>query len=143
MTNIKPFIKRIGAYVIDLMIVLVLGTIITSIPIFSKNVDKYQKIYDEYVLEYNEYTDYLELLKESYKDEKITAEEYNKLIEIETYKEIIISKYNDNEFSKGEYNKSVEEINEQFNGVVGDYDYILSKEGIYNSITTLTIIVIM
>lgn len=142
MTNIKPLIKRVGAYVIDLIIVLILGSLITSIPLFNKNMDEYQEIYDEYVVEYNEYTEYLTLLQESYKDEEISEEEYNKLMEVEAYKAKVTSKYEDNKISKGEYNEIVEDINTQFNEVVNSYNYILGKEGISNSIITLTITIL-
>lgn len=137
MTNIKPLMKRVCAYLIDLFIVLTLASLVSSIPALNKGMNDYQKIYNEYVVEYEEYTNYLTLLEESYEDEEITEEEYIKLAEIETYKEKLTSRYEDNKISKGEYNEIIEEINAQFNEVVNDYNYLISKEGISNSIITL------
>lgn len=137
MTNLKPLMKRICAYIIDLFLVLIIASLVSSIPVLNKNMDDYQNTYEEYEVEYNEYIDYLELLEEAYKDEEITEEEYNKIVEIEAYKEIIKDKYEDNKISKGEYKEIIEEVNEEFNEIVEDYDYELSKTGVSNSVITL------
>ena len=138
MTNIKPLMKRICAYMIDMIVVLILATLVSNIPVFTKGMEDYQKTYTKYEEEYTEYSEYLELLKESYTDEELSEEEYTKLTEVITYKEIIASKYDDNNISKGEYKEIVNSINEQFDKVVADYNYILGKEGISNSIITLS-----
>lgn len=137
MTNIRPLMKRVCAYIIDLFIVLIIATLISSIPLLNKGTEDYQKTYDEYEKEYNEYTEYLALLESAYEDELITEEEYTKLIENETYKDIIEDEYEDKEISKGEYNEIVEEVNEEFDEIAEDYVYILSQKGISNSIITL------
>jgi len=137
MTNLKPLMKRICAYIIDLFLVLIIASLVSSIPVLNKNMDDYQNTYEEYEVEYNEYIDYLELLEEAYKDEEITEEEYNKIVEIEAYKEIIKDEYEDNKISKGEYKEIIEEVNEEFNEIVEDYDYELSKTGVSNSVITL------
>lgn len=138
MTNIKPFMKRLVAYTIDTVIILVVSSLISSIPFLNKGMDEYQKTYKEYEEEYNKYSEYLTLLETSYKDEEITEEEYTKLTEISEYKEIIEDEYEDKKISKGEYNDIVEEVNEEFDEIAKDYIYILSKKGISNSIITLT-----
>ena len=137
MKNLKPLMKRVCAYLIDLFIVLMLGTLVSSIPFLNKNMDNYQKTYSKYEDKYNIYLDYIKLLDEYYEDKEINEEEYNKLIEKETYKEIIISKYEDNKITSGEYKKIVEEINKEFDIIAKDYTYKLGKEGISNSIITL------
>lgn len=137
MTNIKPFMKRLGAYTIDMFIILIISSLISSIPALNKDMDKYQKTYEEYEEKYNAYAEYITLLEESYEDKEITEEEYNKLLETETYKEIISSKYEDTKISEKEYTEIISEINEEFDKVASDYVYILSKEGVSNSIITL------
>lgn len=137
MTNIKPLMKRVCAYIIDLFIVLLISSLISSIPFLNKGMDDYQKTYTEYEQKYNNYAKYLTLLEESYKDKEINEEEYIKLTEQEKYKEIISSKYEDNKISQGEYKEIVENINKKFDSVAKDYIYILNKKGISNSIITL------
>lgn len=137
LTNIRPLIKRVGAYLIDLFIVLLLASLISSTPFLNKGMDDYQKTYSEYEEKYNNYAEYLTLLEESYKDEEITEEEYTKLIEPEEYKEIISSRYEDNKISQGEYKEIIESINKEFDNIAKDYVYILNKKGISNSIITL------
>jgi len=137
MRNIKPLMKRVCAYILDLFIVLIVASLISSIPALNKNMDEYQKTYEDYEEKYNEYTEYLTLLEESYKDEEINEEEYTKLTVSEQYKEIISSKYNDSKISKKEYTNIVSEVNKNFDELAADYVYILSKEGISNSIITL------
>lgn len=138
MTNIRPLMKRVCAYSIDLLIVLTIASLISRLPILNKEMDDYQKTYDEYEEKYNEYAEYLTLLEEKYEDSNITEEEYNQLIEKDNYKDLIISKYEDNEISKEEYNQIVKEINNEFDFLAKDYVYKLNKQGVFNSIITLT-----
>lgn len=137
MTNTRPLMKRVCAYLIDLLIVLTLSSIISSIPALNKNMDDYQETYKKYTEEYNKFAEYLSSIEESYEDDEITEEEYTKLIEIEKYKEIITSKYEDNKISQGEYKEIVNDINNQFDELSKDYVYILNKKGVSNSIITL------
>lgn len=137
MTNIRPLMKRVGAYVIDLFIVLTISSLISSIPILNKNMDSYQETYSEYTDKYNKYAEYLTLLESSYEDNEITEEEYNELIKEESYQDLIISKYEDNKISQGEYKDIVEDINNQFDKISKDYVYLLNKKGVSNSIITL------
>lgn len=137
MNNIRPLMKRVCAYIIDLFIVLLVASFLAKIPLLNKNIDNYQKIYEEYEEEYNIFSEYLNLLNQSYEDELITEEEYNELIKEDKYSEIIVSKYDDKEISKGEYKTITKELNQKFDDIAKDYVYILNKEGIYNSIITL------
>ena len=138
MTNLKPIIKRVAAYMIDLFVVLIIASIVSSIPFLNKNMDAYQKTYKEYENKYKEYSEYMTLLQETYQDEEMTEEEYNKLIAKEKYQDILISKYEDNKITKGEYKEIIEEINKEFDKVASDYVYKLNKQGISNSIITLS-----
>lgn len=137
MKNIKFLIKRVCAYTIDLVIVLILASTLSSIPVINKNIDIYQEKYDEYQKEYKDYSEYLNLIKSSYEDEEITEEEYNQLIQEEKYKDLIITKYDDAKISAGEYKQITEELQEELNTKTGEYSYILSKYGIYNTVITL------
>lgn len=137
MNNIKPLLKRVGAYVIDLFLVLIISSLLSSIPFLNANKEAYQKTYEEYEKEYNKYTDYLKLLEESYKDKSITEEEYSKLAESTEYQEIIAAEYEDNQISKDEYTEIVKNVNNKFDQIANDYIYILNKKGVSNSIITI------
>jgi len=137
MTNLKPLLKRIGAYLIDLFIVFLISSLISSIPAINKNMDSYQKTYDEYEEKYNDYANYINLLKDLYEDNEINEEEYNQLIESTQYGNIIISKYEDSKISKKEYQQIVEEVNTSFDSVAKEYVYLLNKDSALNTIITL------
>lgn len=137
MKNVKFLIKRVCAYTIDLVIVLILASTLSSIPVINKNIDIYQEKYDEYQKEYKDYSEYLNLIKSSYEDEEITEEEYNQLIQEEKYKDLIITKYDDAKISAGEYKQITEELQEELNAITAEYSYVLSKYGIYNTVITL------
>lgn len=137
MANITPLLKRVCAYMIDLFIILLISSLISSIPGLNKGMNEYQATYKEYQEEYNEYSEYIVLLEESYADEEITEEEYIKLIEIEQYQEIISTKYDDTTISREEYQEIVTEINDKFDIIAKDYIYLLNQKGVSNSIITL------
>lgn len=137
MKNTRPVMKRICAYLVDLLIVLIISSTISNIPFLNKNLDKYQSTYKEYEEKYSQYSDYIKLLNESYDDDEINEEEYTKLIDNPTYGELIISKYNDSKISKGEYKELITSINEKFDITAKDYIYLLNKDGVLNSIITI------
>lgn len=137
MNNIRPLIKRVLAYMIDLIIIITITSLITYIPIFDKKMDSYEKKYNEYQDKYNEYADYLKLLEESYKDDEIDEEEYTKLTEEEKYQTNIKEYYEDNKISQGEYKKIVNKLNEDYSTIANNYTYKLNKLGSFNSIITL------
>lgn len=137
MNNIKPFMKRLTAYAIDMMIILTISSLISTIPFLNKGMNEYKETYSKYEKEYVAHSQYVTLLQESYKDEEITEEEYNELIETEKCKDIINSNYEDKKISQDEYDDIVEYLNEEYNTIAKEYVYILSKKGISNSIITL------
>lgn len=136
-SNLKIIVKRITAYIIDIMLVTIIASLVTCIPVFNKEYEKYQKIYDEYQDIYNEYTNIIVLINDSYKDKKIDSEEYTKLLEAETYKTIIEEKYDDEIIDEDEYEDIKKFIDDKYLTIANDYNYKLQKIGIYNSIVTL------
>jgi len=135
--NLKLLVKRMLAYMIDIIIITIFATLITYIPLFNKQNEKYQKIYDEFQEIYTEYTSTTVLLNDSYNDKMISEEEYQKLLEKETYKNIIEEKYIDLEINEDEYEEIKEYIEDKYNSISKDYNYKLQKLGIYNSIIIL------
>jgi len=135
--NFEIFLKRAAAYLIDIVIVFIVGTVIASMPIFNKYNKEYDKVYSELVEFYKTNTEFVKLFKESYSDGVINQEEYDKLISFEDYKDLVVEKYNDNEIDKKEYQSILNKIDDLYNdrGVV--FNYRLKKKSINNTIITL------
>lgn len=135
--DIKSIIKRIVAYMIDIMIVTIIASLITTIPVFNKQYERYEEIYNEYQGIYTEYTNIIVLINDSYQDENIVQEEYTKIIETEKYEKFIKEKYDDQIITKDEYKNIKESIEKEYLNTAEEYSYKLQKIGIYNSIITL------
>lgn len=135
--EIKPIIKRVCAYLIDIFIVMIIATLISTIPAFEKKYDNYQKTYQELSDIYSEYDKLNELFEESYEDKEITQEEYDKLIENETYKSLFEENYQDKLIDEKEYKDIQSKINETYITIAKDYDYQLQKLSTYNTILTI------
>ncbi|MBQ9072034.1 MAG: RDD family protein [Bacilli bacterium] len=72
----KIVLKRVVAYIIDIILVSLISTFLTSNSFINKDYDKYANTYDEYEEVYNEYTNSIEEL-----DDELTDDEYNKKLE--------------------------------------------------------------
>lgn len=136
MQNTRPLFKRALAYILDLFIVLTISSLVSSIPLLNKEINKYQEIYKEYETEYNSYMDTINLLNESYQDNILTQEEYDKFNESK-YQKIIAEKYDDMDLSKEEHKQIIKKINDEFNKVAQDYIYLLNKNSTTNTVITL------
>lgn len=127
MKNINILLKRICAYMVDIVIVMFISILISSIPYISKDNEKYEEKYNEYLNEYNKYTEFKTLFEQTYEDEEITEEEYNNLLEKELYNDLIKSKYEDNKITNGEYKEILKEYETDFTKMSEDYNYKLTK----------------
>lgn len=136
MNNTRPLLKRVGAYLIDLCIIVIISSLISSIPVLNKESKQYQEKYNEYKEKYDEYEDTLETLEEIYEEKEIEDEEYNELTS-SVYKDIIIEKIEDRELTKKEYQELVKTINKEFDVVAKEYVYILNKNNKAYTIITL------
>lgn len=136
--DLSPVLKRVGAYMIDILLTLTLATLITSLPFLNTRYQKYQKVYNEYQEVYNDYTNTLILLDDSFKDKSITEEEYTKLSISKMYSALFESLYEDKVIDEDEYNKAKKEIDKIYTDTATDYNYRLQKLGIYNSIITIS-----
>lgn len=137
MNNTKPLLKRVVAYIIDLTIILVVSSFISSFSFFNKELTKYQETYKTYETEYKNYVEIINLLNESYKDNELSEEEFDKFNEQKKYQEIISKRYDDKKLTKEEYEETYKEITEEFNKISNDYVYLLNKSNIANTIITL------
>lgn len=100
----KKILKRIGAYFIDMMVVMLITQCLSGIPFINKQLDNYNKYYQEYSNALKEYSEFKLELQNSFKDEKITEKEYSKIIKIsDDYKQEIEKFYDDKKITKKEY----------------------------------------
>lgn len=137
MNNLTPLVKRVCAYMVDILIVMILSLAITSIPFLRKNTKEYQDKYSEYEEKYTKTNEFYQLLQTSYQDNEISQEEYDELLKKEIYLDILTEQYEDNKISKGEYKEITNKINEDTTNLTKDYNYILGKIAISDSIITI------
>lgn len=136
MNNTTPLFKRALAYIIDLCIVVIVSSLISSIPFLNKEIKPYQEKYKEYELAYKEYQDVMTLLEETYEDKILSEEELNKFNKFQYY-QIIEEKYDDMELTEEEHKEIVEKINKEYSLISNDYIYLLNKNSTTNTIITL------
>ena len=107
----KIVLKRVVAYLIDIILVSIVSTLLTSNSFINKDYDKYQDTYHMY--------------EEAY-------EEYNN-----TLKEI-----DNEELTDEEYSKKIDEINEEYELILEDYNYKLVKLSIIPTSISIIILVL-
>ena len=111
----KKILKRLGAYIIDLMVITIITQCLAGIPIINHQLDNYNKYYQEYSNQLKEYTTFKLELQTSFKDEKITEKEYNKIIKTsDEYKSYLEKYYGDKKITKNEYNKINKGIDQHY-----------------------------
>ena len=131
----KFVLKRIGAYLIDIILVSLVATLISSNNYINKDYKKYSETYKEYNNKYESYVDYYEKIENFYEDKKISEKEYKKLIEFEeTYTKDLVNFYEDKKIDKDEYDSIIENLNLEYSNVEINYSYKLLK---YSSIPTI------
>lgn len=134
----KIVLKRVGAYLIDIILVSLLATIISSNSYINKDYKKYKDVYNEYNNKYDEYSDYYTKLENYYEDGKISDKEYKKLIKTnETYTKDLINYYEDKKIDKEEYTNIVENLKLEYSNVETNYSYKLLKYSIIPTIVNL------
>ena len=77
----KIVIKRIIAYMIDILLVSFVSTLITSNSYINKDFKQYNEVYKEYDVFYEEYEENLEELQDLFENEEITQDEYDTKLE--------------------------------------------------------------
>lgn len=139
----KIVLKRIGAYLIDIILVSVVATMLSSNSYINKDYKKYQETYNEYTKKYEGYIEYYTKLENYYEDEKLSEKEYNKLLEFDgEYTEDLINYYEDKKINKDEYNKIIENLDSNYSDVEINYSYKLLKYSIISTIINLMCILL-
>lgn len=139
----KIVLKRIGAYLIDIILVSLVATLLTSNPYINKDYKKYKEVYDEYNDKYEDYSEYYAELEESYEDDKISKKEYNKLLDFDKkYTKDLSKYYEDKKIVEDEYNQIVENLNTNYSNIEINYSYKLLKYSIVPTIVSIMCILL-
>ena len=111
----KKILKRLFAYMIDIMVVMIITQCLSGIPLINHQLDHYNRYYQEYSNHLKEYTEFKMELQSAFKDEKITEKEYNKLVSISSdYQKYLKEYYDDKKITKNEYNKINKNIDKYY-----------------------------
>lgn len=139
----KIVLKRIGAYLIDIILVSVVATLLSSNAYINKDYKKYKEVYDEYNNKHEEYTNYYTKLENHYEDENLSEKEYNKLLKFDKkYTKDLIVNYEDKKIDKKEYETIIQNLNEQYSNIEINYSYKLLKYSIIPTIVSLMCILL-
>lgn len=132
----KRIFKRVAAYIIDVILISIVSTLLTSNKYLNKDYEKYQNVYDDYVKETEIYNDYSVKLNNFFSDNKISKSEYNKLNDLDE-NEDLIKFYKDKKISKKEYEKLINNMSSDYSNIQIDYSYKLIKYSIMPAIISL------
>lgn len=111
----KTFIKRVVAYLIDIILVSLISTFITSNSYINKDYKIYNDTYEKYIEISNEYE--------------------NNILELE-------EQLNDEEIDEDTYNTEIEKLNEEYSENNINYNYKLLKYSIVPTIISILLILL-
>lgn len=127
----KKLFKRFIAYTIDMMVVLLITQCLSGIPQINKQLDNYNRYYDDYVDLYKNYASFKTVLNEYFEDETLTEEEYNNLAqEHENYIDILDEYYIDGELTTKNYEKLNTKIAEDYETQYKEVYYKIEQNSI-------------
>lgn len=139
----KLFLKRLGAYLIDIILISLLVTLLSSNKYINKDYEKYKIVYDGYIEKHNEYDRYVKKLDKYYEDKKISQSEYKKLLEYKNeYTLELKDAYENKKVSEKEYNKIIESLSERYVEIDNNYSYKLLKYSIIPTIINIMCILL-
>lgn len=139
----KLFLKRLGAYLIDIILVSLVATLLSTNKYINKDYEKYTNVYDEYVEKYNEYDRYLKKIDNYYEDKKISQNEYEKLLEYGKENTLELEDaYENKKISEKEYDKILESLDKRYLEIDNSYSYKLLKYSIIPTIINVMCILL-
>ena len=139
----RKTIKRAVAYAVDLMVLVLLASLITNTPAINRQLNNYNKYYEELVEKSEEYNDFLKDLDDYYENEELTKENYQSLItEYEGYKEDLDKYYEDEVLEPEEYDKLKDDLKTSYEKEYKELYYKIEKNSTISYIAYLIITVL-
>ena len=124
-----------------LFVVVLISQSLAGIPFINKQLDTYNKYYDEYLDVVNTYGEFKSDLLKNYEDKKLTEKEYNKLIERhDNYKDLLEDSYGDKKLDKKEYEKLNKKIDSEYNKKYRKLSYNMDKNSSFYFIIYLIVV---
>lgn len=139
----KIIIKRICAYFIDILLVSLVSTFISSNSYMNNDYKKYEKVYKNYNEQHELYYEYYTKLEKYYDDSEISEKEYKKILKLDNeYTKDLVGHYEDKKITNEEYKKIVNNLKEQYSKKETDYSYKLLKYSIMPTIINIMCILL-
>lgn len=124
-------LKRFIAYFIDLFVIVLISQSLSGIPFINKQLNTYNKYYDEYLEVVNTYGEFKSDLLKKYEDNKLTEKEYDKLVDKnDNYKNLLEESYKDKKLTKKEYDKINKEIDSEYTTQYKELSYKMDKNSV-------------
>lgn len=137
----NKILKRFIAYFIDLFIIVLISQSLSGVPVINKQLNTYNKYYNEYIELVDAYGEFKSDLLKKYEDNKLTEKEYDKLLDKhEHYKSLLEEHYSDKKLTKKEYNKINKEIDSEYTKKYKDFSYKLDKNSTVYFIIYLVVV---
>lgn len=141
--EMKLLFKRIGAYILDMVLVMLVASLISSLTFINKDYKAYNSTYSEYVDRLTVYQNFIKDFEDYYEDEEITDEEYNNLLsDYSEFSIYVTNRYDDKEISNEEYNQILDDLLEIYSDEYILYNYELSKLNVISSIILIICLIL-
>lgn len=139
----KLTFKRIGAYILDMFLVVLMASLISSITFINKDYKEYNNTYKEYEEVTDKYRNFMTDITEDYNDESLDSDEYQNLVS--DYSELayyITIRYDDEILDSDEYDAILDDIYDLYKKDVIDYNYKLSNLNFISSIILIICLIL-
>ncbi len=131
----KLTLKRVGAYILDMFLVVLVANLISSITFINKDYKKYTSVYNEYGDVAKNYKTFIDDINDAYSDELLEEDEYQVLVSNHSeFSDYITRRYDDKVIDSDEYAAITEDIYDLYQQDTIDYNYRLSKLNLISSI---------
>lgn len=139
----KLTFKRIGAYILDMFLVVLVASLISSITFINKDYKEYNNTYKEYEEVTDKYRNFMTDIAEAYDDESLDSDEYQNLVsDYSEFAYYITSRYDDEILDSDEYDAILDDIYDLYKKDVIDYNYKLSNLNFISSIILIICLII-
>lgn len=141
--EMKLLFKRIGAYILDMVLVMLVSSLVSSLTFINKDYKEYNSTYNEYSDKLEVYQNFIADFEDYYKDEEINDEEYSNLLsDYSEFSIYITNRYDDKEINNEEYEQILDDLLDKYKDEYILYNYELSKLNVISSIILIVCIIL-